>query len=76
MAENGGRLITVAAAARILSLNPQTVYRQLLRGKLPGYRIAWSWRLDPEEIKLFARRKADRAAQRRAARTRDAEGNK
>lgn len=61
------RLVTVTRAAKILGFNRAVLYRKILSGAIPAYRIASSWRIDVEEIKLFGRRGADREVERRAA---------
>ncbi len=43
MAEH--QLLTVEEAAAHLRLNPQTVYRLLRAGKLPGVKVGRQWRV-------------------------------
>ena len=37
--------LSVAAVAKVLSVHPDTVYRALRAGRLPGYRIGRCWRV-------------------------------
>lgn len=39
------RLLTVAEVATILRLHPNTVYRLMKRGEIPGFKIGESWRI-------------------------------
>jgi excisionase family DNA binding protein len=43
-------ILTVREAAAFLSLNPQSVYDLLRRGKLPGNKIGGSWRLSRSRL--------------------------
>ena len=43
-------LVTIAKAAKILSLHPQTVYRKISRGEIPAVRIGRSIRVKLPQI--------------------------
>ena len=48
--------ITPEEAAQYLRVNPQTVYRLLRRGKLPGAKIGHQWRIRRIDLEAFLRR--------------------
>lgn len=40
-------------AAEYLKVNPQTIYRNLRRGRLPGGKIGRQWRIRKEDLDRF-----------------------
>ncbi len=51
MAEH--QLLTVEEAAAHLRVNPQTVYRLLRAGKLPGVRVGRQWRVRRADLDAY-----------------------
>ena len=47
------RLLSVEELARKWSLRPATVRAWLRRGRLRGYKVGASWRLDPRDLNEF-----------------------
>ena len=47
--------LTPEEAARFLKLNPQTVYRALRAGKLPGAKVGAQWRLSKAALEEYLR---------------------
>lgn len=45
--------LTVQQVADLLSVNERTVYRMVLKGDLPGFRVAGSWRFLVEDIEAW-----------------------
>ncbi len=48
------RIMTVAEAANYLRVSRITIYRLLADGRLPGFKVGASWRLDCGEIDQWA----------------------
>lgn len=42
--------LTVKQVAALLNVNARTVYRMATNGKLPGFKVADSWRFMPSDI--------------------------
>lgn len=48
-------LLTPEEAAQYLRVNPQTIYRLLRRGRLPGAKIGHQWRIRKSDLDSFLR---------------------
>ena len=59
--------LTVKQVAERLNVNDRTVYRLAQAGKLPGFKVAGSWRFLAEDIDAWIEAKKSEAAQRRSA---------
>lgn len=46
-------VMTIAEAAAYLRVNPQTVYRRLQSGELPGAKVGRSWRVRRADLDRF-----------------------
>jgi len=44
---------TIQQVAEFLNVNPRTVYRLVQAGKLPGFKVAGSWRFLEEDIRAW-----------------------
>lgn len=44
-----GQALTVKQVATLLNVNARTVYRMATNGKLPGFKVADSWRFMPSD---------------------------
>lgn len=44
------RLLTAEELAAYLAVSPQTVYRGVRSGRIPGYRVGDAWRFDRREV--------------------------
>jgi excisionase family DNA binding protein len=60
-------LMTTKEAARLLKTCPQTILRWILKGKLPGYRIGYRWRVSRAELLAMVRHQTPAEAQARQA---------
>ncbi len=59
-------LLEVHIVAKRLSVSPEFVRRELRGGRLPGYRIANMWRVDPRELEAYQSERRTAPAERRA----------
>ncbi len=46
---------TVEEVAEILRVHPRTIYRALVAGTLPGFKIGDSWRVTEEQLASYMR---------------------
>lgn len=44
------KALTVKQVAELLNVNERTIYRMAVSGKLPGFKVADSWRFLPNDI--------------------------
>lgn len=51
MAEQPPPAMTVRDFAGLLAVDEKTIYRLAQQGKLPGFNVAGTWRLQPQDIK-------------------------
>lgn len=49
------QVYTVPELAKILKVNPQTVYRALEAGRLRGFKVGSAWRVSQEALDGFMR---------------------
>ncbi|WP_036217566.1 helix-turn-helix domain-containing protein [Marinospirillum minutulum] len=42
--------LTVKQVAELLNVNERTIYRMAASGKIPGFKVADSWRFLPKDI--------------------------
>jgi excisionase family DNA binding protein len=47
------QLLTPEETAEYLRVNPQTIYRLLRRGKLPGAKVGHQWRVRRSDLESF-----------------------
>ena len=59
--------LTVKQVAERLNVNDRTVYRLAQAGRLPGFKVAGSWRFLAEDIDAWIEAQKLEAAQRTAA---------
>lgn len=59
--------LTVKQVAERLNVNDRTVYRLAQASKLPGFKVAGSWRFLAEDIEAWIEARKQEAAQRRHA---------
>lgn len=50
MAEQPPPAMTVRDFAGLLAVDEKTIYRLAQQGKLPGFNVACTWRLQPQDI--------------------------
>jgi len=52
--------LTVEEVAQRLKLHPDTVARLLREKKLPGYKVAGSWRISPSELREWMEKRSNK----------------
>jgi excisionase family DNA binding protein len=50
---DGGPVMTIEEVAKYLHVHPQTVYRMLKKGAMPGFKIGSDWRFNRETISAW-----------------------
>lgn len=55
--------LTPEEVARKLRLHPDTVARLLRQGKLPGYKVAGSWRINTAELEAWIKNQRKHAGE-------------
>jgi excisionase family DNA binding protein len=53
MAKQPMPAMTVRDVAGFLSVDEKTIYRLAQQGKLPGFKVAGTWRFQPEDIQSW-----------------------
>lgn len=53
MAKQPMPAMTVRDLAGFLSVDEKTIYRLAQQGKLPGFKVAGTWRFQPEDIQSW-----------------------
>ncbi len=48
--------LTISEMAKVLRVNPKTIYRAVWSKSLPAYKIGKAWRIAKRDIELFRRR--------------------
>lgn len=56
------QLYTQNEVAEILRVNPRTVYRYLLAGRLKGIKLGKAWRVSEEDLEAFLKSEKERTA--------------
>lgn len=52
--------LTPEEVAQKLKLHPDTVARLLRQGKIPGYKVAGSWRISPTELEEWMKQRKNK----------------
>lgn len=52
-------LLNVKEAAKILKISEWTLRRHLRKGKLPGYKMSFGWRMDREALEEYLHNKTN-----------------
>ena len=55
--------LTPEEVAQKLRLHPDTIARLLRTGKLPGYKVAGSWRINPTELEDWMKQRKNTKTQ-------------
>lgn len=69
MSETIKPAMTVRDVAGLLSVDEKTIYRLAQLGKLPGFKVAGSWRFQFEDIQSWINTQKTNAAEPNASRT-------
>ncbi len=49
----GSEFLTISEVAKVLRVNPKTIYRAVWSKKVPAYKIGKAWRIAKRDIELF-----------------------
>ena len=60
----GRTAMTVQEVAEYLNVDPKTVYRQVNRGNLPGFKVGGTWRFQKDDIDDWIAKQKEAAANR------------
>jgi excisionase family DNA binding protein len=58
------KVLTVTEVSELLRVHPTTVYRELSKGDLPGFRIGKDWRFNVESINKWVTEREKKAGRR------------
>jgi len=59
--ENMDTLLTVDVLSKLVTISEKTLYKAIKAGRLPGYRLGGSVRLEPAEVAKWLRQRSTRA---------------
>lgn len=59
--ENMDSLLTLDGLSKLLTISEKTLYKAIKAGRLPGYRLGGSVRLEPAEVAKWLRQRSTRA---------------